>query len=72
LAYSLLPDWAIDLYGRPPYPPAGATVLLRTLRTGVLAVPRFIRRLAPKNHISQAIERLGPDAAPSPARLPLQ
>jgi uncharacterized protein (DUF2236 family) len=70
LAYSLLPDWAIDLFGREPYPSGGATMLVRTLRSGALAVPRWVRRLAPKNHLGQAIERLGPDAAPSPARLP--
>lgn len=71
LAYSMLPDWAIDLYGRDPYPAEGAITLLRAFRGGLLAVPKWVRKRAPKSHVSEAIDRLGPDAIPSPARLPL-
>lgn len=71
LGYSMLPDWAIDLYGRDPYPTEGAITLLRAWRGGLLAVPKWVRKRAPKSHVSEAIDRLGPDAIPSPARLPL-
>jgi uncharacterized protein (DUF2236 family) len=70
LAYSLLPGWAIRLHGRPGYPGAVATLMLRTLRLGALAVPTAVRWGKPEPYALRAIERLGPAATPSVRRLP--
>jgi uncharacterized protein (DUF2236 family) len=70
LAYSLLPDWAIHLYGRPAYPPAVATRLLRALRRCALAVPARLRWARPQPHALRAIERLGREVTPSVRLLP--
>jgi uncharacterized protein (DUF2236 family) len=78
LAYSLLPDWAVALYGRRAYPGPVTTVALRGVSVGVRTflrnVPRFMRgeprlgRLEP--HPLWAVRRLGDWATPSAARLP--
>jgi uncharacterized protein (DUF2236 family) len=70
LSYSLLPRWAIRLYGRQAYPAAAATVALRGLRRAALAVPGGVRigRREPPPVI--AVRRLGAWATPSPKRLP--
>jgi uncharacterized protein (DUF2236 family) len=39
VAYSALPAWAIELYGRPPYPPVLTTWTLRALCAGPRSVP---------------------------------
>lgn len=70
LAYSLQPDWAIELHERPGYEPAGATALLRGLRSAGRTVPKWLRWGKPQPHALDAIERLGRQATPSPARLP--
>ncbi len=70
LAYSLLPSWAIDLYGRDPYPRDGAVALLRTLRSAAFSVPRWVRWAKPSPYAIEAIDRLGPSATPSVRRLP--
>jgi uncharacterized protein (DUF2236 family) len=70
LAYSLLPDWAIRLYGRPAYPPDMAARLLRTLRRCALGVPARLRWAKPQPHALRAIDRLGRAAKPSIRLLP--
>ncbi|MDX8034610.1 oxygenase MpaB family protein [Lentzea sp. BCCO 10_0856] len=68
LAYSALPDWALELHGRPPY--VQADRWLRIMRRAALLVPGKIRRLAPPGHLKRAIERHGRHVTPSKARLP--
>lgn len=70
LAYSLLPEWAVRLYGRAAYPAPTATALLRTLRLAALAVPTSVRWGKPEPYALRAIERLGRTARPSVRRLP--
>jgi uncharacterized protein (DUF2236 family) len=70
LAYSLLPNWAIDLHGRDPYPREGAVALLRTLRRTAFGVPRAVRWGKPEPYAFEAIARLGSWATPSVRRLP--
>lgn len=70
LAYSLLPDWAIGLYGRAAYDRDGATALLRLVRRTVLRLPELLLSRQGPTPIQSAIERLGPAVAPSPDRLP--
>jgi len=57
LAYSVLPDWAIELHGHEPY--ENATRWLRMMRRTALLVPGKIRRMAPPGHIRRVIERRG-------------
>lgn len=68
LAYSVLPDWAIDLHGHAPY--RNATLRLRMLRRTALLIPPGLRRLVPPGHIRRAIAREGRSVTPSRARLP--
>jgi uncharacterized protein (DUF2236 family) len=68
LAYSVLPDWALELHGREPY--ARADLWLRMVRRAALLVPGKIRRLAPPGHLRRAIERHGRHVTPSRSRLP--
>jgi uncharacterized protein (DUF2236 family) len=68
LAYSVLPDWALELHGHEPY--AHADRWLRIMRRAALLVPGKIRRLAPPGHLKRAIERHGRHVTPSKARLP--
>jgi uncharacterized protein (DUF2236 family) len=72
LSYSLLPRWAVRLYGRRAFPAMAATLALRSLRRAALAIPgrgpRF-GRLEPYPVI--AVRRLGAWATPSPRRLPV-
>ncbi|WP_086665481.1 oxygenase MpaB family protein [Lentzea kentuckyensis] len=68
LAYSVLPDWALELHGHRPY--AHADRWLRMMRRAALLVPGKIRRLAPPGHLKRAIERHGRHVTPSKARLP--
>ncbi|HWC80635.1 MAG TPA: oxygenase MpaB family protein [Pseudonocardiaceae bacterium] len=70
LAYSLLPRWAIELYGHPGYEPTGATALLRTLRLTVLRLPELLLARRGQPPIKAAIARLGPWATPSARNLP--
>ncbi|HEX4725030.1 MAG TPA: oxygenase MpaB family protein [Pseudonocardiaceae bacterium] len=70
LAYSVLPDWAIRLHGRPGYPAPAATTMLRTIRLAALAVPTRVRWGRPEPYALRAIERLGRAATPSVRRLP--
>lgn len=71
LAYSVLPDWAIRLHGRPSYPAPLATVMLRTFRLAGLAVPTQVRWGRPEPYALRAIERLGRSARPSIRKLPV-
>lgn len=68
LAYSVLPDWALELHGHQPY--VHADRWLRIMRRTALIVPGKIRRLAPPDHLRRAIERHGRHVTPSRARLP--
>lgn len=77
LAYSLLPTWATDRYGRRPYPAAVTTGMLRTLsgalRTAQRTARKLVRepRLGPlQPHPVLAVQRLGTWATPSAERLP--
>jgi len=64
VAYSLLPRWAQDLYGRPGLPERTATRLLRATRRAALAVPDRLRWRLAAPRIRTAASRLG-DAAPA-------
>jgi uncharacterized protein (DUF2236 family) len=70
LSYSLLPGWAVRLYGRRPYPAVAATLALRTMRNAILAIPGGLRIGRREPHPVVAVRRLGSWATPSPARLP--
>ncbi len=78
LAYSLLPRWAIELYGRRAYPAPVATATLRGVSVGVrtfLRTTARIRRGEPRlgkleAHPLWAVRRLGEWAMPSASRLP--
>ena len=77
LAYSLLPDWAVELYGRRAYPAPVSTATMRTLSETLRAVQKTVRtvvrepRLGPLvPHPVLAVRRLGKWAMPSARRLP--
>ena len=77
LAYSLLPRWAVGLYGRRAYPAAVSTVVMRALSETLRALQKTARtlvrepRLGPLvPHPVLAVNRLGTWAAPSARRLP--
>jgi uncharacterized protein (DUF2236 family) len=72
VAYSTLPVWAKELYGRPGLPEGTATRRLRALRRIAYAVPRRVRWYVPEPHLPAAIERLGPAARPAAGRLPVR
>jgi uncharacterized protein (DUF2236 family) len=71
LSYSLLPRWAVRLYGRQAYPAPAATMALRTMRKTVLAIPNGVRIGRRVPHWVIAVRRLGKWATPSPKRLPV-
>jgi uncharacterized protein (DUF2236 family) len=78
LGYSLLPRWAIELYGRRAYPAPAATATLRAVTVGVRTFLRNVARLTPgeprlgrlEAHPLWAVQRLGSWATPSAKRLP--
>jgi uncharacterized protein (DUF2236 family) len=70
LSYSLLPAWAVRLYGRRAYPAPAATLGLRALRRAALSVPGGVRIGRGTPHPVIAVRRLGVWATPSPKRLP--
>jgi uncharacterized protein (DUF2236 family) len=77
LAYSLLPGWAVRLYGRRAYPAPVCTATMRTLAETLRAVQRTVRtvvrepRLGPLvPHPVLAVQRLGKWAMPSARKLP--
>jgi uncharacterized protein (DUF2236 family) len=69
VAYSLLPDWAQDLYGRRGLPDRTATGLLRAARWTAFAVPDRLRWRFAAPRIAEAVSRLGDATAPSASRL---
>jgi uncharacterized protein (DUF2236 family) len=69
VAYSALPSWARELYGRPGLPEQTATRRLRALRRLALAVPATLRWRVPTGHLNRAIARLGTATTPSAQRL---
>lgn len=77
LAYSLLPGWAVRMYGHRAYPAAVSTAGMRALAETLRAVQRTVRKVVrePKlgplvPHPVLAIRRLGTWATPSAKRLP--
>ncbi|WP_346011998.1 oxygenase MpaB family protein [Streptomyces sp. SID3343] len=71
LAYAALPRWAKELYGHRGLPGYVAGPGLKALRAAAGAATPVIRALYPSPHIKSAMDRLGPDVKPSPARLPI-
>lgn len=65
LAYSLLPDWAHGLHGRPALPAPVVTVGARAFRVFGKSVPDHVRYRFPSGHVLAAVERLGEGAFPS-------
>jgi len=77
LAYSLLPGWAVRLYGRRAYPGPVSTAGMRALAETLRALQKTVRTLVkePKlgplvPHPVMAVRRLGKWATPSAKRLP--
>lgn len=77
LAYSLLPGWAVRLYGRRAYPAPVCTLGMRALAETLRALQKTVRTLVkePKlgplvPHPVMAVRRLGKWATPSAKRLP--
>lgn len=77
LAYSLLPSWATEMYGRRAYPAAASTLSMRALSEALRALQRAVRtvvrdpRLGPLvPHPVLAVRRLGKWATPSARHLP--
>jgi uncharacterized protein (DUF2236 family) len=64
VAYSVLPAWAKQLYGRPGLDEATATLRLRALRKAAFLIPTRVRWTVPEPQLPRAIERLGPVAVP--------
>lgn len=78
LAYSLLPGWAVELYGRSAYPAVVSTAAMRALAETLRALQNTVRtvvrepRLGPLvPHPVLAVRRLGKWATPSARRLPV-
>ncbi|MDA3626523.1 oxygenase MpaB family protein [Saccharopolyspora sp. WRP15-2] len=69
LAYSVLPDWARRIHGRPAYSPPAIALGLRSFRAAMLAVPDELRFRYPGGHVQRAVDRLGREALPNPAAL---
>jgi uncharacterized protein (DUF2236 family) len=70
VAYSALPDWAVQRYGHRPYSRARTTAILRALRGTAKAVPGLVRWRVPTGHVIRAVHRLGWSAYPRRALLP--
>lgn len=77
LAYSLLPRWAVRMYGRRAYPATVSTASMRALSETLRALQRTVRtfvrepRLGPLvPHPVLAVHRLGKWATPSARKLP--
>jgi len=70
LAYSLLPSWAIGLYGRRAYPRPITTAALRAVCRVGRGLPRSPLDGRNGPHVSAAVRRLGREVSPSPRRLP--
>ncbi|MFE2869644.1 oxygenase MpaB family protein [Embleya sp. NPDC059259] len=70
LAYAALPRWAKELYGYRGLPSSVARPGLKGLRRVMGAATPLIRMAYPSPHIKGAMQRLGPEAEPSVARLP--
>ncbi|MGH3758825.1 oxygenase MpaB family protein [Actinophytocola sp.] len=77
LAYSLLPRWAVTLYGRGAYPGLVTTAALRGVSVGVRTFLRNTARVMREPRLGRlephpvwAVRRMGRWATPSAARLP--
>lgn len=69
LAYSLLPRWAVALYGDRAYPRPAALTMLRGLRSFALHMPSRVPFFGLGPHATAAMDRLGAAARPSAAKL---
>jgi uncharacterized protein (DUF2236 family) len=72
LAYSILPAWARDLYGRTGWPDGLCTASLHAARRAALVIPWHARLAFPEPALKQAVARLGRDCVPSSRALPVQ
>ncbi|TDV40466.1 oxygenase MpaB family protein [Actinophytocola oryzae] len=77
LAYSLLPGWAVKLYGRGAYPAPVSTAAMRTLAETLRVLQKTVRTVMREPHLGPlvphpvlATRRLGKWAAPSARKLP--
>lgn len=77
VGYSLLPGWAVGLYGRRAYPSPVSTAMMRAFSETLRAVQKTVRtvvrepRLGPLvPHPVLATRRLGPWSQPSAGKLP--
>ena len=68
LAYSALPPYAHELYGRSAPPPDTVTRRLRFAGTLLRSIPAGVRWQLPPKHIIRAMSRLGPGSRPAPYR----
>ena len=64
LAYSILPAWAHELYGRARWPEALSTTVLHASRRTALVVPWRVRLAFPEPLLERAVARLGHDGIP--------
>ncbi|WTX29037.1 DUF2236 domain-containing protein [Streptomyces sp. NBC_00658] len=69
LAYSSLPPYAHELYGRAAPEPAVVTRRLRVTGTMLRCVPARLRWQLPPKHILRAMSRLGPGSRPAPYKV---
>lgn len=69
-AFATLPEFAHEMYGRTPPPPAATTSRLRVRARLLRAIPASVRWQLPPGHILKAVGRLGPGTHPSTRRLP--
>jgi uncharacterized protein (DUF2236 family) len=69
LAYSLLPGWAREMYGRAGLPDAAATAALRAARKAALAIPCTQRNSFPSPYLAEAVRRHGKAHLPAARRL---
>jgi uncharacterized protein (DUF2236 family) len=69
LAYSLLPRWACDLYGRDGLSDQATTAALRAARMTALAIPCMTRNNFPAPYLAEAISRLGREHLPASRHL---
>lgn len=70
LAYSLLPSWAIALYGRPAYPRATALAMLRAMRAAAVRFPDRTPFVGQGPRVLAAIGHFGERARPGADKLP--
>lgn len=70
VAYSLLPSWAIALYGRSAYPRATALAMLRGMRAAAVLLPDRTPFVGLGPRVLAAVRDLGERARPGADKLP--